>query len=858
MLAAVSVVGIFSSCVGNKKEVSSASLELISAGTTSAEVCLKTRHLAEYAWTVGKDGEVETNPSVLFVIGNTGSLVDGDNTINIEGIEGNTNYRLAVAFKISDKSFYEEVLTLDFNTVDYPEGLSLVNTTHDGFSVYLKRPVSVNSGNVVRFGATNLAMYNLAKEYKAPDSEMLCINDEVYGTFVKGDSLITYNNDNIVRKDKNGNDVLYEGAEVILHDQIVPGEPMVFLAGEFGRGEVDGWGEGWYNALFDLDAYYDALGGGSINPWSVKAEGDIDESKFWTGYNQKINYVVKQPEPLDEQVKVEIEAAAVKGTLRITPDEGVFQYCYYVCDDATLEENLKYIDGNEEYLQWLITSAFGYTIGCVSGQGAAEIKLETVTRLEPENRYHFLITAMGDPDGITQNFQHLTFQTTEKNMAAPEVVVTAVDPEEASPYRVYFNVKCPGKNAAGGKYAANYSREFEMTLKKGKTYEDIIYQGYYFSAEDMKQINSDEGLTISYPSVPDETTRLAVMLYNDEDTSNKIKGTDDPAVADNKSDKEPAKTPVSSPLFTDLLGEWTMTADVTQYSYIDGVGGYYPAGQRSCKVTIVDKLTYPETLPEDVYDLYKNQTREYVDALYSEFKAEAEIYNAWLKGQNRLLCLGFGYADYPYVLPENGTYKDAYDLFTDKNHSAYDNRSLFWDFGPKWYLEVAADGTVSVPFNDLHMYPMLGWTLSYDIYMAAYGEAGVLFNDNRNTMYFPVSVSDGKITVNPIKDLFGGLWYPSAGFNYYGGFRSDDCVINSELTLTRGYSADVEPTAAKPAKASAGGACVKVNSTSEPAVSMYRRTPLKGLTDYQKVSYTPVTRDQLEINLQKIRKNINR
>lgn len=859
LISALAVVGWALTGCNPTPELNPSAAISVKAGIVSATVTLTTSNLSEYAYSVSEPGSEITDAAVLFAKGTTGSLTEGDNTITVSGLEGGHKYTIAVALKMSESEFYSEVLTANFTTSEYVDALTLVNTTYDGFTVHFKMPDTVQEGNVVKYGVVNLAMYNENKLYGATDATQLNLNDEVYGQIWEGDATLTYNDDNIYKLDENGNPVEMWGEPVTIHDKIAPGEPLVFLVGEFSYGDSSwGWGEGYYVPLFDEDGYYDSLyGGGGDDPWGPGplAEEGVSEDDFWTGFHDKIYFTAKQPELLDAEVKVEVTPTATGGTIKITPDEEVFQYCYFLCDDSTYEMMLSFLDNNENYLQWFVTSAFGYYAGCQSGQGAAELVINEFMYVEPEMNYHFIITAMGNEDGTVQNFQHIQFVTPAKSGKAPEVEVTAVKPEEASPFAVYFNVKCPSKNAASGKYAANYTREWELSLNNKwyqYTYDDLVGQGFGFSEDEIALINSDEGLTLSFATVPDEVTRLAVLLYNDEDTPNTISGAGDSAVADSKSDRQPDAPKVDSPLFSALLGEWTMTGEVTKYDYYEG---YVPDSTRSCKITIADKVIYPETLPESVYDLYEGKDREYVDGLYDEFKEEAEIFNAWLKGQNRLLCLGFGYADNAYYLPGNGIYKTPYDLFTDADYSSYDNKSLFWDFGPKWYLEVAADGSVSVPFNDLIMYPMSGWTISYPLYMAAYGADGVLFNNGGATLAFPVDVAsdNSTVTVNPILDGNGNPYYPACGFSYYGGFRSDDLVINSALTLTKGWTEPETPVETSKASKAANGVQAKTLSESASAIPMLRKTTFKGLTEYKKVSCKVVDKEQFISNIKNAR-----
>ena len=846
----------------DEKPQPTAVLALKSTSTLSAEFVLTTEAIKEYAYQISAPGEETLDAAVLFAKGTVCPATDGDNTIVLEGLEGNTTYSLALALKVSDTEFFEDILQEEFTTQNYEQTLTLINTTHDGFTLHFTMPEGiVEQNHVVRYSVATLPKYNELKNgyFAYPDASLLEANGQVYWN---SDATLTYNNDNIYLYDENGQPVIDEwtGEPVVVHEQIVPGEPLVFLAGEYGWGESEyGWGEGYYTAMFDWDSYYANMGGGN-DPWGpMAATKEYDEDKYWTGYHERIFFTAQQPSLLDAKVNVEITPAATSGIVRITPEEGVLQYCYFICDDATYEEILlPMYDNNEEYFQSFVTSVYGFYNGCQSAEGAIEIALEDFTYIQPENKYHFLITAMGDEDGKTQNFQHLTFETPAKSGKAPEVVVTALDPGETSPYAVYFNVKCPTKNAVGGKYAANYAREFEKLLNNKSysyTYSDIVSQGYAFTADEIALINSDEGYTMAISTVPDEITRLAVLLYNDEDTPNAISGADDKAVAQIKSDKQPDAPKVDSPLFTSLLGDWTMTADVTKYDYYEG--GIVPSGSRTCKITITDAVEYPETLTQDVYDLYKssaNMEKAAVDALYDEFKEEAKVFNAWLKGQNRLLCLGFGFEDNPYYLK----YQGAYDLFVNEKYSGYDNRSLFWDFGPKWYLQIAADGTVSVPSNNITMYPMVAWA-GNQIYLAANGPQGAAFNDGGADLVFPgeVSADNSTVTIKPIM-VGEDPYYPSAGFNYYGMFYGPDLYVNSNLTLTKGWTEPAAPAAYK-AKASKGAKSgISVISVTENNVPVLRKTPLKALKSYKKVSYKVVDKEQFLSTMQKSREKYNK
>ena len=214
-----------------------------------------------------------------------------------------------------------------------------------------------------------------------------------------------------------------------------------------------------------------------------------------------------------------------------------------------------------------------------------------------------------------------------------------------------------------------------------------------------------------------------------------------------------------------------------------------------------------------------------MDALYEEFKLEAEAFNAKVRGQNRLLCLGFGYEeDSPYPLFSAQT---PYELFCNPDYSGYDVASLFYDFGPKWYLEVAADGSVTAPFNSVTMSPLTAWTYNGSYYLAGNNpDAGYLtVNYEYDGGYavpvdaaFPVEVSSGRetVSVNPLMLLPEGYeeaqpFYPNAVMESTYGASIGGYRIDSGLTLTKGWNGSED--------AASATASVKGGNSSAPALS---------------------------------------
>ncbi|MGN1234250.1 MAG: hypothetical protein ACI4UJ_12515, partial [Candidatus Cryptobacteroides sp.] len=416
---------------------------------------------------------------------------------------------------------------------------------------------------------------------------------------------------------------------------------------------------------------------------------------------------------------------------------------------------------------------------------------------------------------------------------------------QESPYEVWYNAKCTSKNAVRGKYAANYDSEWAMMINQGYTYNDVVAMGNALTDADIEAINSDAGMNFMFSSLPDMTTVLGIVLYNEEETANEI--SENSGMASAKTIREPAKDPVQSSLFTDLLGDWTMSAPTQVWNYNTGV--YDDAGVQTCKVTISDGFTLPETLDEDVYAIYAEATklsREEVDALYADLKNEVKIFNENLKSQNRLLCQGFGFeSDDAWV--SYYTLNTPYDLFVSPTYNGYDNRSIIQDCGPKWYLEVLSDGSLVAPVNAARQYPLCLATY-YTVFLAGVSvtpdNTGYITNwEDNSDVHFPCTVASDKNQVTVGALTYNGYPYYMTGvYSSYTGVVTTDRMINGPITLTRGWTPPEVPGAA-PAVKSASPANAPIINPANGSVlktggKALRRTPMSGKAPvYQKVAY---------------------
>ena len=886
---AFSLVGggiVFSSCVlenGPKPDADPdevvVSLSGVVADVSSAVVKLDTKNITDYAYVFASESEDanedgQTDPVVIFATGVSGKVADGVNEVKVDGLEGEQTYKLTFAFKTVKEEFYSTTLDVEITTLPYPDGqtFTLLETYMDGLKFHIQVPKEVlERGNAIRYNVGSLPMYlqNKIGWFAKLDTEQLLYNNQ---KFVKYDTTLVYNNANIYDTDENGNPIIDEwsGEQVMLHTPFSPGEPIVIMGGEFAWDTTDsqGWGfDGYFQTTFDVDGYYDNIGGGDDmgggwGPLSIDTDDQSDEDAYWKGEFFRKYVVINQPDALDCNVEITPNVGAMSGTINIVPDDNVYQFCYLILPKAEFDEYvMPFIDNNENYLQWFVTSYFAtISFGASFGQGPTSIVLEDMLYLEPETEYELLLTAMGNEEGTTQKFFRTTFSTAAKSLPAPTVEVKAIpNPEgEESPYEIWYNVKCTSGDAVSAKYACNYEREWTAMLLRGSSYEDLVSMGNAFSAAELEQINSSDGLDVRFSTLPDQTSLFAVLCFNEEDTSNSIPKDDDPALARATSIKEPAKTPAPgySEALSALSGDWTLSS-TAEVKNDDGSTTEIPV---KTKVNISAGYSYPDVLPESVYEIYADAvgaSREKVDALYTEFKQEVDEFNAWLKSQNRILCHGFGFDNpdsyYTYFTPNT-----PFELFCSKTYNGVDTNSMLWDCGPKWYLQVNDEGGLEVPINSQRQYPMSLATW-YTIYPLAVSETGFLdCGPDGEDIIFPVLFDDpSELTIGNavLKDteeneiefsLTAG--YISYGYAYACGYQPV-----SALKLNQGWTEEEVPAvssvAAKAQKVQPYG-----NSYGKSVTPVKRKTPIRApkKVELKEVKYKILTADEIKANIQKV------
>lgn len=848
-IALVTMLGIFSAAFagcdpieeqGGQGGTGEFSLSVKEVGSDYVDIAITAPGSLDMAYSVSAEKKLMT-AAVLFKTGTTVTVEPGQVLRIDKNIEQDKTHYLYAAAKLNAED-YSALIELEFTTKPYEFNnvVTIVDTYHDGFKVHVAVPESVKEkDNALRYGYLNLAMYNkTTKLYGTVDVERLITNGNIYGRYIKNDSTLIYNSDNLYE---------YIGDEALdLHDDIFPNEPGIFMVGEFrwasSKEEIEqeigvsGWYPSYIIPLYD---------------WS---------KSMWTGVFEKVSFKAAAPAELETDFSIDIfDVTPLDATIQFNPDDNVYQYIYFVLDDNVYATMLD-LCGGEENLQWFISSTLAYYEGATLGQGPKEINATSMMAnnepLAKGTHYQVLVNAWGDARGTSQKFLRAEFTTQQATKPRPVIAVTAV--ETGDPYYATFNIKAaPDRNGniqpiAGAYFGANYAREFQLKFNQKYTYESILKGNYSFNKEDLAKINSPEGLNYSVPTLDGEITRMAVYGCNDEYTFNEVDPSDEDVAAgiargwaDYKAPMAEGNGPVSAyaSVLEKVAGTWTATATILAKQKVgedaegDAIYETYDLEYKS-RVDISGAMPeLPMPLPDSVYTLYAGKPATEVDGMYEELQDLCNQFTEYrLAPMSRILCTGFIDFDYHAEIGRND-WRSPYDLFTASDYSSVDVAQILYDFGPKWFLEVREDGSVIVPFDSMYMPPMHNWP-GYPFYVGGYSSDFAIYDATDLYPGFPVEIAEdgSRIVIKPI-DFEGTKLY----MNSFG--LSQDAIMTgsvevvapviSEIVLTRDESAVTTPSSVDPCKASVR---VKTFDGAKPSVPVMRK--IGSMTEFgQPVKY---------------------
>lgn len=844
-------------------------LSVKEVGPEYVEVLVQGGDAIRMAYIIDTKEQLMNSPHQLFKKGTEVTVAGGDVLRISSGIEENTTHYLYAVAALSDTEF-SEIITLPFTTTEYnlSELITVVDQYYDGYKMRVTLPKETKErGNAIRWNQCCIMMYNYMMQNGNNDYSSLLYNGQSFAT---NDTTLVYGEDANwyqTGEDSDGNGEIDWDTR---WNPISPGEPVVFVAGEFSWMEdtpeykndyfdfPGGWPNGYYLPMINTEYYSGGKSQSSMGiiDWDFTHPMD----KYWTGAFQRKHFFVKQPEVIEATVDVQcVDASPINLTFDFYPEEGVDQYAFGVFDDNTYQNQvLPLLNGNPELMQWAVTSYFAaYTFGTKVASGPVRAELTTFyyqDAIKEDTKYHVFVTAMGNSAGTAQSFRQYTFSTTAKVLDEPVVEVNPIV-DETTPFRAAFNIKCTtyqGNPVVQAYYAANYVRDWELALNGGATYFSLLNGNNQFTSTELEKINSEEGLTVYIPSIDGEETRFAVLGYNAEYTPNDVTTfqyiEDCPAVATVTtpfySDYHADEIDWISPReFEPFLGEWTATATLqdgtTETRYV-----------HKSKMTLTDNLeNYPRTLPDSVYTMYEEiaeKEKDEVDAFYSEFKELAEIYaEKRLANMNRILGLGW-MDDDSY---DRLTLRNPYDLFVAKDYNSVDVSSIYNDFGPKWYLEAYEDPETfevrfRIPVDQNFLPPAAAWSVPF--YLAALDpETYQAFTapEVAGELFFPVEYDEENdvVTIKPV--VYNDVkYYPNIlGYDTSSGGSVLENPVVSEIVLTRGWS-DTKST-----KNIGRGAAGNVPVQAEFPTAVYKKmTELKPAAELKKIEVELISGDQFK------------
>ena len=303
------------------KEVGSSYVDLEFTGPEAIEV----------AYILETKEQLMNNPSVIFKSGVEMTVNGGDVVRLTSGIDADKQYYLYIVAKL-DAQNYSDIYTLPFKTnkFDFDELVTVIDRSLDGYRLRLTLPESTKEAeNAIRWNQCCLMMYN----YMSTDDYFsLLYNAAKYTT---KDVTLVYSEEENWHQTGADSDGDGEIDWDTYYNPISPGEPVVFVAGEFSWmedspeyeteyfGFPSGWEDGYYIPLINTDYYKNGKEQSSVGILDGEfLKKPLDD--YWTGAFQRKHFRVQEPELMDAKVEVKLaNVTPVNATLEFHPEEGV-------------------------------------------------------------------------------------------------------------------------------------------------------------------------------------------------------------------------------------------------------------------------------------------------------------------------------------------------------------------------------------------------------------------------------------------------------------------------------------------------------------------------------------------------------
>ena len=423
----------------------------------------------------------------------------------------------------------------------------------------------------------------------------------------------------------------------------------------------------------------------------------------------------------------------------------------------------------------------------VGEQGVPALVFNESTRLvEPQEieytgmsigkKYHLFITCNFADDYSKQSFQEEVYEIVESTKPDVELTVVGnVEPDQ--PYKVSYTIKAPNGDCRGIRYVENSMAEWNASLRPEYGMDEKFYVTNYgldvTDADVIQAINSSEGYKMYFNSYAEEENMLVVQAYNEDEDLSEPYMAKATAVAD-------FGTPVDADgqaIMDNLCGTWNATFN-RQGSNGETETITFPvefsrepeeAGEYADYDKLVNTIMTMKNMTEEEAKLYiEEEKANYIQAR----EKQIDFY----KMKNRIVGRFKGEFPHKYASP--------WDLFNNISYSAVDADDLFFDYGPKIFLEVIPveenGQTLYAVILSANLYavpPLSDWNTPFTYYIMGYDGSSAYHTD------FPVKVDeDGNgLTIQAyeyngmtLTPFFAGMYNNTIYNTYYG---SGDIVL---------------------------------------------------------------------------------
>lgn len=332
----------------------------------------------------------------------------------------------------------------------------------------------------------------------------------------------------------------------------------------------------------------------------------------------------------------------ISATTRCTPDENVLYYKTLVTTTASRD---KYIaEKGLEMYHYMVSN---------SDTHLTETEEQLWKNLHANTTYTVSLLIVDKEHNVKWEDHEFTTRPADEQSAEIELSGSIGDPSGWGDDWNYvsFQVKSDAIVLPSRTFFGYTSAVTRLMTRQGLTLEEIATTyGEALSQWKVDGINSESGTTISFSELKPDVSYTFIVALTNANSKVVVKS------MELKTAKRVVSPLSQSPLFEELAGTWAVTVPIQEWDS----------------------------------EAYENKNYEYkFDVKIGNDNEFGELCRSY----NWLMCQGW--AGLPYQGPDDLRNDPAYDGYYEDIPE-----NIFYNFGPKWFLEIDAEGNVSVPTNN--------------------------------------------------------------------------------------------------------------------------------------------------------------